>query len=247
MPMIHVYHTGFDTPERVHRTINRFRSETDYVGLEVRQTLISARYPLPDANNNEETLREMAYTMQTNFIQLPKNYGQDGNFLEIVNLESNRIADNDIVVFYDTDNRPDKNTWLKDALEVFKLCPDAGFLCMNCSCTDNHVKNQGDVKIYGNVTCRVLCWPGGFPTGIYRGVFFKKGITKTRPYYGGTEYNILQSLRSHRMIGLVTVDHDDLRDVEGWDPEYCAWKSETIVKHEQLDFEEWLRIRGRLP
>lgn len=243
MPDVHVYTVGFDTPERIRRTLRRFRDETE-VTTRVRYTLISCRYPLPNPDANEQECIKIAEDFGVNLMILPKNNGQDGNFLEIVNAESHKISDSDLVVFYDTDVRPNKNTWLKDAIEVFKHCPEAGYLNMDCSCTDAHAKNQGEHREYGGIRCRVLCWPGGFSTGIYRGSFFKKGIIQSHPYYGGTEKNILDSLARSKMIGLTTIDHDDLRDVEGWHGAYQEWKKEMIVKHAQTDFEQWCRARG---
>jgi hypothetical protein len=246
MPVgIHVYTVAFDHPERIRRTIRRFKNET-IITNPVRYTLVSCRYPLPDPDENEAECIKIAEDFDVNLFVLSKNYGQDGNFLKLVELDSPRIADNDLVVFFDTDNAPNKNTWLNDALTVFKLCPQAGYLNMACSVAGSHEKNQGALREYGGIRTKELCWPGGFSTGIYRGSFFKRGITQTREFYGGTEWNILESLRKAGLIGLCTIDHDDLRDVDGWHGAYLEWKAETIVKKEQTDFEDWCRAKGYL-
>lgn len=235
--MIQVIILGYDTLARCGRTIQRFHDETDTAGLDFRITLVDAKYPetgkLPDA------FFELATDFQISLITLNCNYGQDGNYNAIKRVM--QFHDDDFIVYYDTDVAPKNPAWLKDTLKVFTKA-DAGFVCMNCSCTDNALANQGESSIIDSVTVREICWPGGWPNGVWRGKFLNTAtLHQSHPFYGGSEGNILNALRANDYKGYMLSDHDDARDLTGQEGAYQLWKAEMIVKHDQVDYETWLK------
>lgn len=235
---IQVIILGYDNLYRCGRTIDRFHNETDIEGLAVFVTLVDAKYPEP--HKLVTSFRHLARSRHVDLITLEKNYGQDGNYNKLKEIMG--FLDEDIIVYYDTDVAPKKPSWLKDALKVFEN-PEAGYVSMDCSCTDRTLLNQGAPSIIGGVPVREICWPGGIPIGIWRGAFVNRAkLHQSHPFYGGTEGNILNALRESGYKGYMMEEHDDGRDLVGQEGAYQLWKAEMIVKLEQQDFREWLKI-----
>jgi hypothetical protein len=64
-------------------------------------------------------------------------------------------------------------------------------------------------------------------------------------YYGGTELDICSSLNYCNRVGFMFRDIEDQMNVVDSDPEYIAWKVETIrlPSEQQKDFSVWLKER----
>lgn len=246
---VHIITLGFDNTVRIISTIGRFFVETDTEGLDLEFYVVDAKYPYPNVGAN--TLNLCQYLWQSTTISpfpvhprllvLPKNFGQTGNYNYL--RDKFEYDDNDVIVFYDTDVRPAKSSWLKDKLRVLSS-PETAFVTMNCSITDNALKHQGQEVSVNGVPCRAVNWPGGWPSGAWKGSFFRNGLIVTHEFYGGTEYNIMIAWRKMGMQGYMMTEHDDLRALEGLDPCYQEWKQSVIaVAGHQQSFEDFLKER----
>ena len=247
---VHIVTLGFDNTERIVRTIDRFFKETDYEGLDIIYHIVDARYPYPSQAANVLNLCQFLwrvaladhYPVPMHLIILDRNYGQTGNYVELKTRFE--FEDDDVIVFYDTDVRPDKPSWLKDKIKVLGS-PLTAFVSMNCSVTDNAIQHMGALTDINGIKCRPMTFPGGWSTGAWSGKFFRAAPLKvTHEFYGGTEYNIQCAWRALGLQGYMMCDHDDLRDLEGMDACYNEWKHSVIaVEGKQVDFEAYLKER----
>lgn len=250
--MIHVLLNGYNNPYVIRKAVERFYEQTDLEGLEIGSfTLIDSLYPFPlgkfDDNRNE--MVSIALDHNWSYLRLDKNLGQNGNFNTLVDwLKANKkLSRNDTIAFWEPDSNVTHRSWLKACEILFeKAYHHCGFITPGRK-PDWIMTNQGAEREVAGIKVRPLCWPGGWPMGIYRWGFIEdmKQLPVSHQYYGGTEGNILHCLNVTNHIGLMMTEILDPGTNEGFDPEYIGWKAETIrlPSSEQLDFEAWARKR----
>jgi hypothetical protein len=230
---------GFDNGVRIERAIERFYTETHLPAeIEIDFYLFALGYPIPTPETNFIELEMLASRHNINLCVM-NNAGQDGNIIQVHKmLESESL---DAIIFYDADTKPNKPTWLTDALDVMAHDDKCGFVTINCSITDNALCQQTEHRDVSGVKCARLKWPGGWPMLMFSRHFPWQHFGKTFSYYGGTEGNILDALTANKMHGYMMRDHDDSRDTEDMDPEYIAWKKYAIVRPDAKSLADWMK------
>jgi len=219
---------AFDNGVRIDRAIERFYAETDLPSeIEIDFYLFALGYPIPTPETNYLELQMLASKHNVNLCVM-ENQGQDGNIIQVHKMLASQA--HDAIVFYDADTRPNKRSWLTDALDVMAHDDKCGFVTINCSRTDNALCQQTEHLDVSGVKCAKLIWPGGWPMLMFASRFSWQHFNKTFSYYGGTEGNILDALNKSQMHGYMLREHDDLQDLDDRDGEYLAWKHYAIVK-----------------
>ena len=229
---------GFDNGVRIERAIERFYSETNLKDINVDFYLFALGYPIPTPETNFIELQMIASKRSINLCVMP-NQGQDGNLIQAHKMLASKSYD--AIVCYDADTKPDRSTWLSDALDVMAHDSKCGFVTINCSRTDNALCQQTEHLDVAGVKCAKLIWPGGWPMLMFARTFPWRLFRKTFSYYGGTEGNILDALNKAKMHGYMLREHDDLQDLEDRDAEYLAWKHYAIVRPEAMSLADWLQ------
>lgn len=233
---VNVVMLGFDNGIRIGRAVDRFFDETDFSGLDVDFYLIAVGYPLPTPLLNSMELEMIARDNSINLVVMD-NLGQDGNLLKAHEL----LGSDAPMICYDADTRPNKPSWLKDALDVMDADPHCGFVTINCSRTDNALCQQTEHSMVAGVQVAKLRWPGGWPMLLFSSRFPWHQMRKSHSFYGGTEGNILNALKAEYMHGYMLRQHDDLQDTEDRDAEYTAWKHYAIVRPDAKSLADWLK------
>lgn len=238
--MIWILTNCFNNERALEIALDRFHKTTDLEGLRYRGIVFDSRYPLTTGG----ALQTVAARHGFDFIDLGTNHGQSGNFNLIRKIMLPLLEDDDMVVFWDCDHAPRPVSWLKSFCEIMASDPKVQFLTAHRK-PGWVLSNQGELLARAGHQARVLCWPGGWPMGVYAGKFIRAyELPVLFPHYGGTEHDILTKLQSTGNFGLMTTDIEDDMTALEFDPLYLAWKAEEIGKVGQKGFREWLLTRG---
>lgn len=228
---------AYDNTERVLRTVDEVeRIRERYPHAELQVNLFFLGYPL-----NNDAAKIWFRCFQLGFgCFATENLGQDGNINAIG--QAAKDINYNTMLFFDPDFRPNNYYFLNDALRVFRADDKCDFVTMNCSQTDNALAWQQPIQTLAGVQVAKLNITGGLPVFMFRKRFLDEGYKKTH-LYGGSEGNIMTAIYERGRTGYMLADYDDLRALEGIDPEYTEWKRYAIDKPDAIDFKEWLRCR----
>ena len=230
---------GFDNGVRIERALERFYRETDLpYEIEIDFYLFALGYPIPTPETNFIELQMLASRHNINLCVM-HNAGQDGNLIQVQKLLASKSYD--ALVFYDADTKPNRSSWLTDALDVMAHDDKCGFVTINCSMTDNALCQQTEHLDVSGVKCARLRWPGGWPMLMFSRHFPWHHFGKTFSFYGGTEGNILDALNKSQMHGYMMREHDDMQDTDDRDHEYTAWKHYAITRPDAKSLADWLK------
>ena len=240
--MIYVAVMGFNNPKVINGTFERFENLTDYTGLNLVKIFYDCHYPLPNKVDNKVEYKKACEKYGWEYRALEKNFGQDGNINKI--FEDLKLEDQDLLLFWDPDNYPAKNTYLKNLVTHISAHPEVGYCTLWREHPEFDMRGTQGVLIEEVPRFRyIIGGPGGWPMAIWRAEFMKKagGLHQTHSYYGGTEGNILMALRRAGMCGTMLEDEQDLMICVDNDQFYIAWKHIVINHLVHPDFEEWLQ------
>lgn len=245
--MIKVVFNCFNNPKVMNRQMEAFYDLTDLSDLNYSFLLTWPRYPLPSIEEGRANFLECLAKYGVAGWEY-ENQGQTRNFNQIARHIEAEMSPRDTLAFWEPDCRPSNRSWLKASVAVLgdTSFHPVGFV------TPHRMPawvygNQGRDLCLAGYHGKQITWPGGFPMGIYSWDFVKdlQSMKESYAYYGGTELDICSSLNYCNRVGFMFRDIEDQMSVVDSDPEYIAWKVETIrlPSEQQKDFSVWLRER----
>jgi len=228
---------GYDNHKRVTATMQRFAQETNIDGLNIEKYMFHVPYPKPSLDENQKETLYSAGKYGWKWCYMT-NDGQDRNLMKMAQC----LKDTGCGIFvpYDCDVRPDNDNWLQDTVKIFEADSKVGAVIMNTKCTDNSLQHQRLREPIAGVPVRNVVWHGGFGMTMMRMTWLLNGYKAYHSFYGGTEYAILESLKNAGLDAVMLENHDDIRYMDGQDPEYAQWKHYSLPKADAVSFEDWL-------
>jgi hypothetical protein len=246
--MIKIVILAFDNHKRVSSAISRLYATTEIAEFEHSIAVVDPHYPLPF--NNSALIKEICdATPNCTYLDLGGNFGQDGNMNLLARMMT--FESHDTVIFYDTDIAIDKAGWIRDSKKLIEENISA-YVTVGCfhNVGGNYFnveKMQGPLQKIHDINVKELTWSGGWPIGIFAGHQLQGlNIKDGHSYYGASEYTFMQTWLARGLKGHMLVDYVDVRNFDGIDPLYPAWKADVIAKKTHPDFKDWLIERNLL-
>ena len=235
----HVVMVAYQRPEIILKAIERFKTCTDFEGLDFIFHVYDFGYPIPNKIANRQKVGD-ACLKEGIVYKTRKNAGVSGNYDQI--FEDMMPKKTDIVAFFDPDSAPRDKQWLKDAKHIIEY-EKAAYVTLSRPVAD--AAQNSEVKKKGNLQYKRLVRACGWPMGIFSGDFIRKNIGKffNGNQYGYFENHLLELMNNSDMKGyilLTQVDDGFMTIQHEYDPIYVEWKTRWAHKRTKRSFEQYL-------
>lgn len=199
-------------------------------------------YPLRHDEVRAEILKQVASIPCNTVLLSPgRNMGLHQGFNYAI--ETQKIADDDIVIGYDADEHPTHEGWLTAMLDVFRADPDCGWLSIGGPQAIEFMNNNGcnRTKVAGHNV-----WRPPYPLVNHVTGFRGKAIREVGPfrepfeYYGGIESEMQPAYNRAGYYHGYLVDYLQQGMHHLHDPEYAEWKWKHVRDEFKGDFSAFL-------
>ena len=235
----HVVMIAYQRPKIILEAIERFKSCTDFEGLDFVFSVYDFGYPIPNKIANRQIVGDACLKEGIVYKTRP-NKGVSGNYDQI--FEDMMPKKTDIIAFFDPDSAPRNKNWLKEAKQIIEH-ENAAYVTLSRPVAD--AAQASVVKKKGDMSYKELTRACGWPMGIFSGEFVRKNLGKffNGNQYGYFENHLLKLMDESDMKGYILlsqVDDGFIHVQQEYDQIYLDWKMRWARQSTKRSFEQYL-------
>lgn len=238
---------GFNKPETIEMSMKRLVDTCDNLNR-VEKVLVDLNYPLPNKKQNTVRLAELSSIYDYTLLKPHINRGVSGNWMWVMNELD--LKHEDVLIGMDPDSEPQQKGWVEAITRVLTSQPKVAYVGLKRTSppglsTESDESNRRYVSLnVSNERVRLyqdlIAWPmGGFQVSFMKDY----GLHQKNNRYGHIEYCTDKVMKENGYQWLILEDYEDATSCRG-DALYKAWKVEQANMKTDLDFENWLIVKG---